>query len=215
MAQWGLESTFIHRCQNEGAPIWAKSSPSCANFAPRKCALNNKDSQDAVDKVLHCFYIDDCLMSVTSEEEAVSLYHDLIFICAKGEFQLTKWISNRREVMAAKPENHRAKNMKGLDLDDLDDVSSWRVFGVEWCIHSDAFKIIIKDRQLTRQGILLTISSIYYPLGFLSPIVLTAKKILMICVKEHPAGVTRYLYRLQRNGYAGWKNFVIWRILTS
>lgn len=30
-------------------------------------------SQEAVDKVLHCFYVDDCLVSAASEEEAISL----------------------------------------------------------------------------------------------------------------------------------------------
>lgn len=66
----------------------ATSSPSCSDFALRKCAEDNKGhfSQEVVDMVLHCFYVDDCLVSVTSEEKAISLYHDLISICAKGGF---------------------------------------------------------------------------------------------------------------------------------
>eukprot|EP00064_Thunnus_orientalis_P017678 superscaffoldBa00003823_g17764 len=70
----------------------ATSSPSCTNFALRKCAEDNKEqfNQEVVDKDLHCFYVDDCLVSVASVEEAVSLYHDLVSICAKGGFQLTK-----------------------------------------------------------------------------------------------------------------------------
>lgn len=55
-----------------------------------------------------------------------------------------------------------------------------RVLGVEWCIKSDSFKfkIVLKDRPFTRRGILSTVSSIYDPLGMLSPVVFTAKKIL-------------------------------------
>ena len=55
-----------------------------------------------------------------------------------------------------------------------------RVLGVEWCIKSDTFKfkIVWKDRPLNRRGILSTVSSIYDPLGMLSPLVLTAKRIL-------------------------------------
>lgn len=45
-------------------------------------------------------------------EKAVSLYRDLVSICAKGGFQLTKWISNRHAVLAALSESHRAKDMK-------------------------------------------------------------------------------------------------------
>lgn len=64
----------------------ATSSPSCANFALRKCAEDNKEqfSQEAVGKVLNCFHVDDCLVAVASEEETVSLYHDLVAICAKS-----------------------------------------------------------------------------------------------------------------------------------
>lgn len=143
----------------------ATSSPSCANFALRKCGEDHKEqfSQETVDKVLHCFYVNDCLVSVASEEEAVSLYHNLVSIVANGGFHLTKWISNRRDVLAAIPESHRAKGMKRLDMDqDLLPVE--RVLGVvQWCIQSDTFKfkIMIKDRPLTRRGILLTVSSIY------------------------------------------------------
>lgn len=159
----------------------ATSSPSCANFALRKCAEDNKGhlSQEVVDRVLYCFYVDDCLVSVASLEEAISLYHDLVSICAEGGFQLTNWISNRRGVMAAIPENHRAKDMKRLDLDQ-GQLPVERVLGVVWCIQSDTFrfKIVIKDRPLTRRGILSTVSSIYDPLGILSSVVLSAKQIL-------------------------------------
>lgn len=130
-------------------------------------------------KVLNCLYVGDCLVAVASVEEAVCLYHDLVAICAKGGFQLTKWISNRQDVLAAIPESHRARDMKGLDLDqDLLPVE--RVLSVEWCIQSDTFKfkIVIKNRPLTRRRILSTVSSIYDPLGILSPVILCAKKIL-------------------------------------
>lgn len=40
------------------------------------------------------------------------------------------------------------------------------------------FKITLKDRPLTRRGILLTFSSVYDPIGILAPVVLIVKKIL-------------------------------------
>ena len=88
-------------------------------------------------------------------------------------------MDNRRDVLTAIPEEHRAKDMKMLNMDqDLPPVE--RVLGVEWCIQSDTFKfkIVVKDRPLTRRGILSTVSSIYDPLGIVSPVVLSAKKIL-------------------------------------
>ncbi|XP_056147422.1 LOW QUALITY PROTEIN: PDZ domain-containing protein 7-like [Lampris incognitus] len=51
----------------------AASSSSCASFALRQCADDSRDQANvqAVDVVLHNFYVDDCLKSVHSEEEAV------------------------------------------------------------------------------------------------------------------------------------------------
>lgn len=69
--------------------------------------------------------------------------------------------------------------MKGMSMD-RDSPSIERVLGVQWCIQSDAFKfkIVIKERPLVRRGILSIISSIYDPLEIVSPVVLSAKKIL-------------------------------------
>lgn len=145
--------------------VGATSSPCCANFALRRCAEDSTGqvSQKAINKVLHCFYVDDCSVAVASEEEGLSLYDELVSICAKGGFKLTKWISHRRAVLAAIPEQHQAKDKKisyeiwsGFPTDG-------EVLGWEWCIQSDTFKfkIIIKDRPLTRRGILSMVSFIY------------------------------------------------------
>lgn len=159
----------------------ATSSPSCANFALRKCAEDNAHlfQQDTIDKVLHCFYVDDCLVATANEKEALRLFHDLLSLCSKGGFKLTKWMSNRRAVMDVIPLELRAKDMKNLDLDH-DVLPVERVLGVQWCIQSDIFKfkITVQERPPTRRGILSIVSSIYDPLGILSPVVLTAKIIL-------------------------------------
>ena len=167
----------------------ATSSPSCANFALRRCAEDNKDSfsPQIVDTIMNNFYVDDCLASVPSESQAVALYRDLRAICARGGFQLKKWISNSRKVLAAIPEGERAKEVKELDLN-YDTLPVERALGVQWCVQSDTFKFKIKvqDRPLTRRGILSVLSSIYDPLGVLVPVVLKAKLILQdLCRKGH------------------------------
>lgn len=164
----------------------ATSSPSCANFALQKCAEDNRDSfsQQVVDTILNSFYVDDCLASVASESQAVALYRDLQAICARGGFQLKKWISNSRNVLAI-PEKERAKEVKELNLD-YDTLPVERALSVQWCVQSDAFKfrIAIQDQPLTRRGILSMVSSIYDPLGVLVPVVLKAKLILQdLCRK--------------------------------
>lgn len=51
----------------------AVSSPSCASYAIRKTADDNKTdfSVEPVEAVKQNFYVDDCLVSFGSEEEAM------------------------------------------------------------------------------------------------------------------------------------------------
>ena len=52
--------------------------------------------------------------------------------------------------------------------------------GVDWCMESDSFKfhIHVKSMPITRRVILSVVSSVYDPLGFLSPFILLAKTIV-------------------------------------
>ncbi|XP_039865704.1 uncharacterized protein LOC120720149 [Simochromis diagramma] len=136
--------------------------------------------------MLNNFYVDDCLVSAATEEDAIDLYHELCAICLKGGFPLNKWISNSRNVLAVIPESNRANKIKDLDLIS-DELPVERVLGVQWCVESDVFKfrITLRDRPLTRRGILSVVSSVYDPLGMLAPVILTAKKILQnLCRKK-------------------------------
>lgn len=74
----------------------AVSSPSCANYALRRTAADNKDDfkVEVTDTIYNNFYVDDCLKSLPTEEDALPLVVDLVDICAKGGFQLVKWTSN-------------------------------------------------------------------------------------------------------------------------
>lgn len=58
--------------------------------------------------------------------------------------------------------------------------------GVHWYVESDTFqfRITLKERPLTRRGILSTILSVYDPLGFLAPCILVGKHILQQMYKK-------------------------------
>ncbi len=83
----------------------AVSSPNCACFAPRKTAEDNQHSIDleVIDTVNKNFYMDDCLKSLPSEEEAIQMAKDLPPLCHKGGFHLTQWVSNSREALQSIP----------------------------------------------------------------------------------------------------------------
>ena len=162
------------------------SSPSCANFALRKTAEDNKALFDPqiIHTVKRNFYVDDCLKSVNSDHDAINLVKDLTELLKTGGFRLTKWLSNSRQVMESIPESERAKSVKNLDFGHA---PIERALGVQWCISSDTFgfSIAIKDRPATRRGILSVVSSVYDPLGFLAPFILPAKILLQdLCKKK-------------------------------
>ncbi|XP_068684873.1 uncharacterized protein [Montipora foliosa] len=118
-------------------------------------------------------------------ESAISLGEKEGELCRSGGFQLHKFTSNEREVIESIPEEDRAKNIKNLDLN-TDALPPERVLGVEWCMESDTFQfqIALKDRPMTRRGILSSVSSIYDPLGFAAPFLLRGKWILQLLCKE-------------------------------
>ncbi|XP_032225977.2 uncharacterized protein LOC116608996 [Nematostella vectensis] len=62
-----------------------------------------------------------------------------------------------------------------------------RSLGTYWCIESDTlgFRIELRDKPLTRRGILSTVSSVYDPLGAVSPVILTGKQILQELCSTH------------------------------
>jgi len=132
--------------------------------------------------IMHDFYVDDGLTNVESAQQAKDLIQGAREICEKGGLRLHKFVSNNCKNLESVPESERAVDVilnlpsKQLPIES--------VLGVQWSVGLDCFKfsIILKDQPLTRRGVLVTVASVYDPLGFLAPLVLRAKKILQeIC----------------------------------
>jgi len=142
-------------------------------------------SEDVVKTVKRNFYVDDCLESVKSVENAVEVVDQLREILSKGGFRLTKWSCNRSQVLDTIPQVGKAQSVLDLDLD-KDKLPMQRTLGLHWDTESDKFmfKVAPKDRLSTRPGILSLISSVYDPLGFVAPVVLSAKKFLQHLFRE-------------------------------
>ncbi len=107
------------------------------------------------------------------------MVQDLIALCQKGGFCLTKWISNSCKVLQSVPEEYRSKDIQYLDLD-RDKLPVERTLGLHLCAEADTFqfKLQLKPHQCTRRGILSTVSSVCDPIGFLAPLMLPAKLLL-------------------------------------
>ena len=155
----------------------ATSSPSCANFSLLRTADDNSGIFDPVilETVKKNFYMDDCLKSVASEEDAFWLFQNLTDLLQKGGFHLTKWISSSSEVLKKIPDVEKSSSAFNLDKN-----SNLRVLGVKWDFNQDKFQFesSVQKKPLTRRGILSVVSSIFDPLGFVAPVILTAKLLL-------------------------------------
>ena len=159
----------------------ATSSPSVANFALKTTAndYERKWGKEAADFVRDEFYVDDGLKSVPTVAEAIDLMHKAKSLCEEGGFKLHKFMSNSKRVLEAIQPEERASSVKSLDLAN-DTLPIERTLGIQWCVELDAFqfRIQLSDRPLTRRGILSTVSSVFDPLGMVSPFVLLGKRIL-------------------------------------
>ena len=103
-----------------------------------------------------------------------------------GGFRLTKFHSNSRQFLATIPDDEKSKCLKELDLS-INTIPEERALGMNWCPEKDKFKFKVKLREktMTRRGILSIISSIYDLLGMVSPYLLDGKKILQqICTEK-------------------------------
>ncbi|XP_052260761.1 uncharacterized protein LOC127864910 [Dreissena polymorpha] len=164
----------------------ATTSPSCTAFALKRTATDNAELFDPeVGSTVHKnFYLDDCLKSLRSEENAIHLASDLKVLLSLGGFRLTKWLSNSRKVLDAIQESERATSI--VQLDPGNALPTERTLGVTWNINEDAirFEIKLTEKPLTRRGILSVVSSIFDPLGLVSPVTLRAKAIIQQLCRE-------------------------------
>ena len=94
------------------------SSPGCSNFA-LKCTAEDGENEfgvKAAETVKKNFYVGDLLKSLPTEEEAIEVIHDVKNMCAKGGFNLTKFVSNSRRVIMSVLPKDRAKEIKSQFL---------------------------------------------------------------------------------------------------
>ena len=155
-------------------------SPCIAAWALQQTAADNEAAfgEKIREIVKKNFYVDDGLFSKLSTEQAVYSSLELMRMLRKGNFRLTKFISNYEDILAAIPAEERT--IKNLDLDKL---PIERAIGQQWNIDTDTFSVetsLLSGRpgNDTRRGCLSILSSIFDPLGMIGPVLLPAKKVL-------------------------------------
>ena len=157
----------------------ATSSPSCASFCLKQTAALSAEncSSQTIEAIQRAFYVDDCLMSVETSEEAADLANELRNALSSYGFRLRKWLSNCERALLKVPEEDRCEKYKELSLERT---TSQRVLGVHWDIVVDEFRIKVDmpRKPCTRRGILSASHSLFDPLGFVAPVLVEIKLLL-------------------------------------
>ena len=85
------------------------SSPSCSDFGLRRTAKDNEQQYGKeITQILEIsFYADNLLKSFPTVNQAVNAIKQLQELCSRGGFNLTKFISNKEEVINSVPDDKR------------------------------------------------------------------------------------------------------------
>jgi hypothetical protein len=126
------------------------------------------------------FYVDNYLDSFDTENEALKRARQMNDMLGLGGFNLTKWTSSRREVLAALKPYGLASPMLDLDLYKL---PMERTLGVMWDSETDVLTFKIKRRPennepTTKRIFLSIVTSIYDLLGLAAPVIFLMKSLL-------------------------------------
>ena len=154
--------------------VWCASA---ATYALRRTVQDHGDVSSLVASTVNtAFYVDDMLQSVSSKEEAEVVIRETKSLLQKKGFNLTKFVVSNEDVMESVPEADRAKEVKSIQTN-----GASKALGVRWNSRSDRlyFDLHVPDSDVaTKRSMLSILSSMFDPLGMISPILVVGKIIL-------------------------------------
>ncbi|XP_054742580.1 uncharacterized protein LOC129247471 [Anastrepha obliqua] len=125
-----------------------------------------------------CMYVDDVLAGGHSIDSAITARDEITQVLQSAGFPLRKWTSNCNDILKGIPKAH----LLNEDFLDFEDTSSVKALGIRWNAHCDHFYFMTKPIKnhdvLTKREILSAIAKLFDPLGWLAPIIITAKIIM-------------------------------------
>ncbi|XP_073782539.1 uncharacterized protein [Danio rerio] len=162
-------------------PFGTACSPCCATFALHRHARDHSGVNNAVlHSVEHCFYVDNCLQSLPTAEEAKELVDQLRDVLASGGFELRQWASNVPDVLRHLPAEVRSDSMERWLSHDEPGLPE-PALGLSWHWGSDTLGYRsrpVEYKTLTMRNIYKVLARQYDPLGFIAPYTTRAKLIV-------------------------------------
>ena len=147
------------------------SSPYHAIRVTKQLAIDEGEKYPLGAEVLNSeTYMDDTLSGGYSLPEALKKQQQLIDICKCAGFELHKWMSNN-DALLNFPKDIKA----GVNASN----SYFSLLGLNWNPKEDYFTFNIQldqfEKDITKRDVLSSISKLFDPLGYLSPVLITGK----------------------------------------
>ena len=161
----------------------AKSSPTCANYALKRVAINNRDQFPIATKAIqNNFYMDDFIKSVEEPEKAIKVFKQLQLLLSKHRVELKKWITNSDVVTDAIPEDLRSISKTKQNEVELSNEGS-SPLGLQWTIIDDSLQVCRGTSEevettITQRKILSLVSSVFDPLGLFAQFSFQMRRLL-------------------------------------
>ncbi|XP_071577042.1 uncharacterized protein [Temnothorax nylanderi] len=119
-------------------------------------------------------YVDDAVFGADDIPLALQTRDQLISLLKRAGFHLRKWASNNPVLLEGiDPQDHGLASAKTLESDER-----LKILGIKWHPHTDVFQFDVTLAESvpdTKRSILSTIAQIFDPLGWMAPVVITAK----------------------------------------
>ena len=147
---------------------------SSSTFALRRVTNQFDLDPEVRDTILNSFYVDDLLKSCVTSQNANDLIVGTRNALALGGFNLRSFVVNDSSMIPSIPAEDRTTNEKVLLQESLN-----RALGIHWLVSEDVFLYSGKrddsDTVVTRRKMLSRVSSLFDPLGLVSPLTIKGR----------------------------------------
>ncbi|CAH2090035.1 unnamed protein product [Euphydryas editha] len=128
------------------------------------------------------YYVDDLMTGCETETEALQIYEEMTELMNTGGFELQKWSSSNQRFVNYIEQN-KVSTVKSLTIESD---GMMKVLGIKWNRLTDNFEYVVIDTKepITKRTILSEIARLYDPIGWISPVVITAKIFIQKLWKE-------------------------------
>ncbi|KAK7881385.1 hypothetical protein WMY93_029794 [Mugilogobius chulae] len=159
-------------------PFGTTSSPCCATFALQRHARDYAEgNEDVLESIEQCFYVDNCLQSLSTPESAKLLIDKLRQVLASGGFEIRQWASNVPAVIAHLPPTARSESAEQWLAEKSPDPQE-PALGLKWHCPTDQLSFKAKppeSQTITMRHVYKVLARQYDPLGIIIPYTTRAK----------------------------------------